>query len=459
MIPEQHIVTKKWARMVQSGRMTRRAFLERTVALGIGSSAAIALLDACSGIPTASGSATSITYWNLFGGGDGVRMIQMENDFSKSHPNINLQSIVLAWGDPYYTKLAMAAAGGRPPDVAISHMTRVATYAAQNLLEPFDLNELAKYGITEDKFLAPIWQRAHHFGQLYTIPLDTHPFVMYYNVDIAKKAGLLDASGNLKPIQGANALLDALKAAKQVTGQYGVVFESSSGVTPWRLFSSLYSQLGGQVLSPDGKEVALDDTKAEQALSFMADLTVNTKVADGNSDYPGAVALFGGGKSGFHWNGEWEVTTFQNQKGFPFSMVPFPLVFDEYHTEADSHAFVLPHQIAVDPARRAASLELISFLLNDSYTWAQGGHIPAYLPVTASTQYKTLKPQSNYASVADSVTVDPNAWFSGSGSELENQAGNVFATVLTGQATPVQGIKQFRATIQKLLSVQLPFQQ
>jgi multiple sugar transport system substrate-binding protein len=98
-------------------------------------------------------------------------------------------------------------------------------------------------------------------------------------------------------------------------------------------------------------------------------------------------------------------------------------------------------------------------MLKDSYTWSQGGHVPAYLPVTESNQYKSLKPQSNYASVAASVVVDPNAWFSGSGSELENQAGAAFQTVLNGQASPTQGLRQFRQAIQKLLSVKLPFQQ
>jgi multiple sugar transport system substrate-binding protein len=140
-------------------------------------------------------------------------------------------------------------------------------------------------------------------------------------------------------------------------------------------------------------------------------------------------------------------------------MVPFPLIYGQYRTEADSHALVLPRQLAVDPARRAASLEFISFLLKDSYTWAQGGHVPAYLPVTQSDQYKQLKPQSNYVGVAANVVVDPNAWFSGSGSELENQSGTIFATVLNGSTTPRQGIRQFRQTIQNLLSVKLPFQQ
>jgi multiple sugar transport system substrate-binding protein len=212
------------------------------------------------------------------------------------------------------------------------------------------------------------------------------------------------------------------------------------------------------VLSPDGKELVLDDAKAEQALTFVRDLTAN-KLAAQNIDYAGSVALFGGGKSAFLWNGEWEVTTFQSQKNFAFNIVPFPLIFNQYRVQADSHSFVLPHQIAVDPTSRAAALEFISFMLKDSYTWSQGGHIPAYLPVTESAQFKSLKPQSNYASVAADVVVDPNAWFSGSGSEMENQTGTIFAPVLNGNATVQQGLRQFRAAIQKLLTVKLPFQQ
>jgi multiple sugar transport system substrate-binding protein len=436
-------------------RISRRTFLEHTVAVAASSSVALTLLEGCSS-PAPGGTSTDITYWNLFGGGDGVRMIQMENDFAKAFPHINVESVTLAWGDPYYTKLAMAASGGRPPEVAISHITRMPTYAAQGLLEPYDLTELAQYDITENNFFPSVWQRGQYNGKLYAVPLDTHPFVMYYNTDICKKAGLLDADGNLKPIQGPDGLINTLKTAQQAIGPggYGVAFEVE-GVTLWRLFYSLYSQLGGTV-SFAGGQLTLDEAKAEQALSFMAELTTTSKVAPPNIDYGGAVALFGSGKAAFHWNGEWEVTTFITQKT-PFNMVPFPQVYDTYYAQADSHSFVLPRQIAIDPARRAASLQFISFLLKDSYTWAQGGHIPAYLPTANSSDYKNLKPQSNYASVAAHAVVDPSAWFSGSGSELENKTQTIFGPAMSGQATPAQSMQQWRAAIQKLLNTRLPF--
>src|SRR5947209_19546099 len=370
-------------------RISRRKFLRNTALVAAGGLATAS----CAAYPTTGASSTvSITYWNLFGGGDGVRMVQMQNDFVRSHPNIDLKAVTLAWGEPYYTKLAMSSSGGRPPDVGISHITRMPAYAELGFLEPFHLAMLAKAGITPDNFLPEVWQRGQYKGKLYALPLDTHPFVMYYNIDLCKKAGLLGPDGNLKPIQGPTALIDALKQVKQVTGKWGL-----ANIGPWRLFSGLYGQLGGKVLSPDVKELVLDNAKAEQALSFMADLTLKSKVAFPSTDYGAAIALFASGKIGFLWNGEWEVTTFQAVPNFHFNMVPFLNIFGGSQTEGDSHSFIRPRQTVPDSVRRAATLAFISFMLKDTFTWAQGGHIPAYLPVATSGAYKNLKPQSNYA--------------------------------------------------------------
>ena len=298
--------------------------------------------------------------------------------------------------------------------------------------------------------------RAHYNNQLYAIPLDTHSFVMYYDTDICKKAGLLDASGNLKPLQGPDAVISALKAAKQATGAWGLAIPiAAADVSTWRLFYTLYSQLGGQVLSANNQQLALDQGKAAQALSFMNDLTLTSKVASPTIDYGGAVALFASGKAGFFWEGEWEVTTFQTSNT-PFNMVPFPNIFGGGQSQADSHTFVLPHQASVDPTRRAAAYEFISFLLKDSLVWAHGGHIPAYLPVATSTAYWQLKPQSNYAGVAANSVIDPPTWFSGSGSEFETVVSTALQASLEGQLTVTQAVQQFSTGTQQLLNIPSP---
>jgi len=85
-----------------------------------------------------------LRFWNLFGGGDGVNMLAMLDAFRTANPDVNVEASTLAWGPPYYTKLAMAAAGGRAPDVAILHMSRLPAYAPTGLLDPFDLEQLAE---------------------------------------------------------------------------------------------------------------------------------------------------------------------------------------------------------------------------------------------------------------------------------------------------------------------------
>ncbi len=243
----------------------RRRFLQSAAMLGLVGLAG-GTLASCG---TPSSSSSSITFWNLFGGGDGARMVDMEQAFQRQNPTSNFKAVTLAWGSPYYTKLAMSAVGGSPPNAAITHLSRLHTYAAANILEPIDIPFLAQYGVTESDFLPAVWKRGQFNGKLYALALDTHPFVMYYNVDVCRKAGLLDSGNNLKPLQGPEALTDAFMRTQKVTGNAGLSL-AVQDTTVWRLFNGLYKQLGGDILSPDGTQFTLNEAHAEQALTFMS---------------------------------------------------------------------------------------------------------------------------------------------------------------------------------------------
>ena len=432
--------------MSESG-MTRRKLLLGAAAVGLGASAAIAT----TGPPFARGERT-ISFWHLFSGGDGARMAEMLDDFAGSGTDIKVEPVTLTWGPPYYTKLSLAAVGGRPPDVAISHATRLGAYAPAGLFEPLSEELLAKHGITPDRFTPEVWKSGQYEGTQYMIPLDTHPWVLYYNEKLAKKAGLLDGD-QLKPMDGPDQVLEAFTAMKKATGQYGVSFECR-GVTPWRMWLALYGQQnGGPLFSEDGQRFTMEDEKGLRALEFMASIT-GKKLAADDLDYPASVAFFSNGAAGFHLNGEWEVTTFQAAK-MPFNMVPIPKVFQTQMTQGDQHTFVIPKNPNRAPERLDAALGFIKGMLDRSYTWAQGGHVPSWRPVLESEKYRKLSPQSNYAAAANRVARDPIIWFSGSGSDLENEAGAAFQTVLGG-AKPEAGLRQFRAAMEQFLDKPKP---
>jgi multiple sugar transport system substrate-binding protein len=438
-------------------QVSRRGFLGGTLAVaaaGIG-------LSACAS-PVAAGLIGSkidpgtVDYWNLFGGGDGIRMEAMEAGFEATHRDIGLQSVTLAWGNPYYTKLSLATLGAQPPNVAISHLTRMKTLVAANLLQELHPEDLARHGMSADKFNRRAWNTGLVDGRIYAIPLDTHPFVCFYNTQVCKKAGLLDAQGKLKPIQGEAEFLDALNRAKQASGQYGAVIAiTNENATPWRIFQTLYSQLGGQVLADDGRRIVLDDAKATRALKLLASL--NTKgLIPGSMDYQGSIALFAGGKAAFFFQGEWEITTFQTAKT-PFGMAPFPNVLGgTYAVQADSHTLVLPKNPKQNRADLDRALTFVRSMLDQSGTWAKGGHVPAWLPYRNSADYAKLTPQSNYASTADFAVYDPQAWYSGSGSDFETIVGGTVGAVIAGQLQPAAGIAQIRSKLQVLARTDPP---
>lgn len=436
--------------------LTRRGLFRAAFA-----GAGVAALAGCS-TPVGAGLANTrldpgtVDYWNLFGGGDGVRMQQMQDGFRKANPKTKLQAVTLTWGDPYYTKLSLSTVGGKPPNVAVSHLTRMKTLVQAGLLQELSPDDLARHGMTPDKFNQRAWEAGLVDGKAYAIPIDTHPFVLFYNTDVCRKAGLLGADGQLAPIVGQDAFTDALTRVKQVTGAYGATHGiNADTATTWRLFQTFYSQLEGEVLADNGRRVVLDDAKAKRVLDYLRSLTVEKGLIP-VSDYQGAIALFANGQAGFHLNGEWEISTFQTAK-MPFSMTLVPNVFGGPHAvQADSHTLVLPVLPGQDRAQLDRSLGFVKSMLDQSDIWAAGGHVPAWQPYATSDAYRQLNPQHSYAAAADTAVYDPPGWYSGSGSNFENVMGSAIGGVELGQFSSEAAIAQMRSKLSVLAKTPAP---
>lgn len=433
-------------------RISRRALLGGSLAL------AGATATGCA-IPVGLGSAqTRVQYWHFLGASDGIIMNQMVTAFAKDNPDIFIEENVLAWGEPYYTKIAMAGSGGRSPDLATFHLARLAGIGAGAILDPINVQLLEEAGLRAADFSPPIWERAHLDGVLYAIPFDAHPMVQYYNTDICGKAGLLGPDGKLRPTNGQDELLAMLRKAKDAMGGKPPMVYDALGlgtVGPWRVWYSLYAQSGGTLLSADGAQITIDDAKALQALRLMARLG-QEGLCDPRTDYGASVAAFTNGHAAFLWNGDWETTGLKERKT-PFSMTRFPSVFGTGAAQADCHSFVLPHQRARDPEVERATYRFIAHLVKNSADWAVAGHVPAYLPALEEPEYLALQPQSEYRSVITEVALDPQVWFAGSASRMWIEFGQAFSPVISGERTPEEALAAARASLTRLLSAPNPF--
>jgi multiple sugar transport system substrate-binding protein len=430
---------------MEGERSGAQILTRRQVLIGGAVVGAAALGIASTGSPFSGGKQT-VSFWHLFGGGDGERLTEILADIAKENPDSDVRELILPWGNPYYTKLALAAVGGSPPDVAIIHATRLPSFAPAGLLEELTPELLARHGLQGDRFLEQPWKSGQSGGKQYAIPLDTHPFVLYYNTELAEKAGLLEG-GKLRSLDGETALFEAGEAVKKETGKTGLVFETR-GVTPWRIFLTLYNQLGGPpIIEEGGTRIGMDDEIAVRALEWMTE-PHKRGIGGPDVDYQGSVAFFANGTAAFALNGEWEVTTYQAMK-MKFGMRTVPTIFDRPANQADAHTFVIPRNPNRSPERLDAALAFIGRLVR-KVDWAKGGHVPAFREVFESEEYRKLSPQSDYAEAAERVVFDPLAWYSGSGSNLEQNAGSAFKPVIVGSQKPEQGLATFRDYLERV---------
>ncbi|MEV2254222.1 extracellular solute-binding protein [Streptomyces sp. NPDC050147] len=433
---------------------SRRGVLGGIGALAVAGSFGLAAANR-SASAIASDADVRVRYWNLFSGGDGANMIAMLDAFRAAHPRTDVKDSTLQWGNPYYTKLAMAAAGNRAPDLAVMHLGRIPGFAPGQLLDPWDVRLLAKYGVREADFDPVLWKRAVVDGKLYGLPLDIHTQLCFYRRDVCAKAGLLDAGGDLAKVTSPEDWFKALKAAKKaVKGDVHTIgIKADEPNFSWWFFLSFYTQLGGTCLSADGRDVTLDTDKATQVLEFLRQhLTDGYSTAIGIAD---AESFVNG--SAFTWEGNWSVPVFSGAK-LKYGATPLPPVFGEPATHTESHCFVLPHQSQRGGPTNEGAHQLAAYVVKNATAWARGGHIPAYLPTLDDKKYLALKPQSEYVSAMDHMAVEPPAWFAGSTGLLAQRIGPVVASSNVGSAKPDATARRMKDVLEKLVAMENPME-
>jgi multiple sugar transport system substrate-binding protein len=396
----------------------------------------------------------TIVWWDFLSGGDGVRMKSMLDEFNKEHAGkLQIDATTLEWGVPFYSKVQTSAAVGQGPDVMTYHESRMPLGVSEGVLSPLTPDELAASGIKASDFGAANWKAAQGpDGKQYGVPLDIHSIILYYNKDLLKKAGLLGDDGKPKGLDGA-ANWDAALAKLTTDGVVGLSVPTADNASIWRIFYTLLNQQDGQFLK-DGK--FLDGDNLDKAATAMAEMQKWTKNGwtPAKTEYAASIALFTSGKAAMHINGVWEVPTMVDlaKKGklFDWGAIQIPTIYAHPATWADSHSFAIPNRAGnpVDPAKRKLVLDAVHWFNEHSLEWAGGGHVPAYLPVQESAQFKALKPNSDYVSLAKTAVFDPVSTLAGVASPVYDAAGNYAMPATNGELAPTDAAKQMRDDLQ-----------
>jgi len=416
--------------------------------------ATAALVALMSGVAQAK---ETVVWWDFLSGGDGVRMKSLIDQFNKENPDVEIQATTLEWGVPFYTKVQTSAAVGEGPDVMTYHLSRLPLGVSTGTLRELTADELSAAGFSAENYAPANWTAAQVGGKQYAIPFDIHSVVLYYNKDALKKAGLLGDDGLPKGLDGLDNFNAALKTLKDGGSEYALSMHDAAGDSQWRIFYSLLGQQGGTFLADDK---VLDGDNLDKAVKAATAMSgwVKDGLAPKNIDYPASIALFTSGKAPLHINGVWEVPTMtdlakQGKLGFEWGAIQLPVLFDQPATWADSHSFAVPNRKGneISAEKLKAVLQVIKWMNEHSLYWATAGHIPAYLPVTNSDDFKKMEPNATYSTLAKTAVFDPSSTLAGVASPIYDAAGNYLVPAVNGDMDPTEAMTQMRDELQALV--------
>jgi len=207
--------------------------------------------------------------------------------FEEQHPNIKVIMEPVSYGEKE-TKYTVESEAGRAPDVFHVHAFSLPMFFSQgyaNDLTPFIEKEGS--GFLDAWYDLPL-KLMQYEGKMHAMPGDYMTMVLFYNTELFKAAGLDPA----QPPKTWDEFLDyALKLTSDTDGDgrvdqwgFGTVGAKDPGF-PLRFSPFLWS-FGGDYLTPDLKQSALDSPEAKEAFAFFVELYTKHKVVP-----PGLTAM------------------------------------------------------------------------------------------------------------------------------------------------------------------------
>lgn len=329
----------------------------------------------------------TLDYWTGFTGPDGATMQKLVDQFNQEHEGkITVNMSIMPW-DSFYEKIVAAVISGKAPDVAIMHLDRMAEFASGGVLLPLD-DLIGELGLDGSDYIEAVWSCGVWQGKRYSIPLDAHPTVMYWNKTLFEEAGLDPES----PPTDRESFLAITKAlTKDTTGdgkidQWGTMF--SVGWPNFHYWYSLFYQNGGVLFDETNTKSTYNSDAGLDALQFFVDCIYEHKVSPQNVQVDSEHEAFKRGELGITFNGIWMLSDYRNQPNLEFGAGPVPQWGSERQAVwAGSHQFVLPKQRSADAAKTSAAVNFVKWIGDHSLEWGFGGQLPAKLSVLRGDEF------------------------------------------------------------------------
>jgi multiple sugar transport system substrate-binding protein len=305
-----------------SRRLSRCAFLAATAAAAL-------ILAACggggdNGSSTAakkSSGPVTITLWHGQNQIAGKVIKGLVADFNRTHTDVKVNAQIGAEADSLQAKMTAALAGGKYPDVVFIFGPNVANLARSP--KALDLTEAVKSKAWNwDDFFPAAREAVTIDGKVRAVPALIDSMAVLYSKKLFRQAGI--------PAPKAGWTWDDYRTiAKKLTNKSKGVFGTGwPGVgdedTVWRLWPMIWD-LGGDVLSPGGKQVGYGGQPGLQALTLLNEMAAQDKSVyiDKTAGSEKMYQVFKSNRMGMVPTGPWELPEIVEAK-VDYGVVPMP---------------------------------------------------------------------------------------------------------------------------------------
>jgi len=382
-----------------------------------------------------------IEIWTHFTGPDGAYFAGLVDKFNTEQQQCRA-TMRVQLGSVFNQQVVSAAVGNQLPEILVGGYDRIPFLASEGVLTDVD-DVVSGAGFSADKFPEAIWNAGIYDGVRYSVPLDTHPAVFYYNKALFEQAGL-DPSKAPATKEEFEAAITAIQEKTDADG-YEMVGSGAGAIFLTGLqFASLFYQGGGEWTNADFTEATFNSEAGVNSATYLRHLVADLGVPLVESDKE--IAAFAAGTNAMVLSGVWESTRYADALKENLGIGSLPAVFGQGQW-AGSHQMMLTTASEASPEVRQCSGYFMDWLSANSYNWGQAGQVPArnevrdaILNADPATLGQTLQIIQQVAPLAETVKFLPTIPSGGDLLFLAQGAGEAAVLSVNGTKEPTQAL-------------------
>ncbi len=378
-------------------------------------------------------------------------------EFMAANPNVTVKYVTYP-SDKIQDVVQAGFAAKNGPDIFNMEIQKAYPFLAEGFVAPVNLaaSGYKSYGDIQGKYMAGTLSPVTIDGKVYGLPLELTNWCVYLNKKIFRDAGLDPVKDAPKTWEDVMAVSEKLvKRDGEIITRRGFDFRYGDYLIGWL---PMVEQLGGKLVSDDGKTAIVNDQAWIKALAYMAEFGPNGKNL-GSPTYTAARKVFDNDKneiamhvSGLYQEQRMKAANPEFYASDDWMVIPYPVwkggkqIPNTYY----GHYYMVNSQVS--EARQAAAWKLISFMLSHGEEYLT--KVALVQPTKALFESATFK-NMPYSSVFQADLQKAHIVYYGESSLLiNNLVKEAVESVMLQKTAPEKALATLRAKVQDALEEQ-----